>query len=116
MQVFPCFFIDFWAPPGVLFHGVGGRGGTPLNPAAGFHKKPLGLFVKGLVWFLKNNDNDKVLLILSKTPAAWHRRTPRNLHVAAQHRGAAIVVISPDGSLYQKYVVTDCFESLSDNA
>ena len=38
----------------------------PSNPAAGFHKKPLGLFVKPLVWFLKNNDKGKVLLILFK--------------------------------------------------
>ena len=38
----------------------------PINPAAGFHKKPLGLFVKLLVWFLENNDKGKVLLILFK--------------------------------------------------
>ena len=65
-QVFDSFFNDLWARQWPSGRQVGGRGGTPLNPAAGFHKKPFRLFVKLLVWFLKNNDNDKVLLILFK--------------------------------------------------
>ena len=59
MQVFHCFFFNFWAPPGRVLREVGGAGGTPLNrinstlPLSLFfknHTRPYTNSPKGFFW------------------------------------------------------------------